>query len=436
MTNARKPELDLTPWYGREIECTCGRRHFCPIREIAVSRGALERLSDLTAEFRHILLAADTNTWAAAGERVSSILGGRVGGILIFHREGRLVPDEAAVNELEEALADDTDLILGIGSGVINDLCKYVSWKREMAYGIVATAPSMDGYASSGAAMIAGGMKVTYTARPPRFILADVDIVRQAPIDMLRAGYGDIIGKYSSLCDWRLARLMRGEFFCERIHDLVMTVTDSVRDLAERIAARDPDAVEYLTKALILIGITLSLVGSTRPGSGSEHHLSHFFEITSLLSGEPHFCHGIDVGYATLVTAGLRERIAALEEPEFHPEPEVERLSAWNRIYGPIADEVKALQDEAGSYRREMAALYRERWPEIRALLSACPSAEECRGMLARAGYEPDGDKKLYGESRIRDAVFYGKDLKDRYSVLWLYYELFSGLKNTVPGEE
>ena len=190
----------------------------------------------------------------------------------------------------------------------------------------------------------------------------------------------------------------------------------ATRMLAERIAARDPDAVEYLTKALILIGITLSLVGSTRPGSGSEHHLSHFFEITSLLSGEPHFCHGIDVGYATVVTAGLRERIAALEEPEFHPEPEVERLSAWNRIFGPIADEVKALQDEAGSYRREMAALYRERWPEIRAILSACPSAEECRGMLARAGYEPDGDKKLYGESRIRDAVFYGKDLKDRFS--------------------
>ncbi len=360
---------------------------------------------------------------------MSSIPGSRVGGTLVFRRADRLVPDEEAVKELDGAVTVNTDLILGIGSGVINDLCKYVSWKRGMDYGIAATAPSMDGYASSGAAMIAGGMKVTYTAKPPRFIVADTDIVRQAPLDMLRAGYGDIIGKYSSLCDWKLARLMRGEFFCQNIYDLVMTVTDSVRGMAERIAERDPDAVEYLTKALILIGITLSLVGSTRPGSGSEHHLSHFFEIVSLLNGQPHFCHGIDVGYATVVTAGRREKIAALESPACHPEPEAARLSSWQRIYGPIADEVKALQEEAGSYRRDMTALYRERWPEIRAILSECPTAGEFRAMLARAGYEPDGDRKLYGDSGIRDAVFYGKDLKDRYSVLWLYYDLFSGLK-------
>lgn len=433
-TNARIPELDLSPWYGREIECACGRRHFCPIREIVVGRGALERLPELTEGFGHILLAADENTWRAAGEEVSSLLGSRAERTLIFRREGRLVPDEEAVKELEAAAADETDLILGIGSGVINDLCKYVSWKRGLAYGIAATAPSMDGYASSGAAMIAGGMKVTYTARPPRFILADTDIVRQAPPDMLRAGYGDIIGKYSSLCDWKLSRLMRGEYFCQTICDLVLTVTDSVRGLAERIVERDPDAVEYLTKALILIGITLSLAGSTRPGSGSEHHLSHFFEIVSLLRGEPHFCHGIDVGYATVVTAGLRERIAAAEKPEFHPESEAERLGAWERIYGGIAEEVKALQTEAGSYRRDMAPLYREKWTEIRAILSECPSAAECRDMLERAGYAPDGDRKLYGASKLRDAVFYGKDLKDRYSVLWLYYDLFSGLKR--PGVE
>ena len=250
------------------------------------------------------------------------------------------------------------------------------------------------------------------------------------PLDMIRAGYGDIVGKYSSLNDWRLSRLMRGEYFCPEIHDLVFEVTNNVRDLAERIAERDDEAIAYLTKALILIGITLSLVGSTRPGSGSEHHLSHFFEITSLLEGKPHFCHGIDVAYAAVVTAELRERIDALKEPEFCPEPETDRVAAWQRIYGRIAGEVRDLQAKAGSYLRDMADAYRENWDDVKAILADCPTADACRTMLTRAGYPLDAFEEMYGRQKIRDAVFYGKDLKDRYSVLWLYYELFSGRKN------
>ena len=433
--NVQKPKLDLSAYCSREIPCSCGRRHFCSIREVVVREGALDCLPALTEGFGNIFLVADTNTWAVCGEGVSAILGDTIQGKLIFRREGTLVPDERAVEELERAVNADTDLILGIGSGVINDICKYVSWKQGKEYGIIATAPSMDGYASSGAAMIVGGMKVTYTTHPPRFILADVELIRRAPMDMIRAGYGDIIGKYSSLNDWKLSHLMRGEFFCQEIYDLVMDVTDHVRSLAERIVERDAEAIEYLTKALILIGITLSLVGSTRPGSGSEHHLSHFFEIESLLRREPHFCHGMDVGYATVVTAGMREKIAALEEPEFHPEPAAEREAAWNRIYGGIADEVKALQKEAGSYERDMTSAYREKWSEIRAILAECPSAEECREMLKRADYDLDAFERMYGASKIRDAVYYGKDLKDRYSVLWLYYEQFSGIKNQKPEE-
>ncbi len=428
--NERKPELDISSFCGREIPCSCGRRHFCPIREVVIEKGALSRLPGLTAGFGHILLAADTNTWTVCGNAVSAILGSSVQAKLVFSRKGPLVPDERAVEELESKVTADTDLILGIGSGVINDLCKYVSWKRELDCGIIATAPSMDGYASSGAAMIVGGMKVTYAAHPPRFILADVDIVKRAPMDMIRAGYGDIIGKYSSLNDWKLSRLMRGEYFCAEIHDLVLQVTENVRDLAERIAERDDEAIAYLTKALILIGITLSLMGSTRPGSGSEHHLSHFFEIVSLLEDKPHFCHGIDVGYSAVVTAELRERIAALGEPEFCPEPEAERTAAWRRIYGRIAGEVSDLQAKAGSYERDMTDAYRENWEGVKEILAGCPTADECREMLGRAGYSPDAFEKMYGRRKIRDAIFYGKDLKDRYSVLWLYYELFSGLKD------
>ena len=420
-------DLNIGLYCNREIHCSCGHIHYCPIEQVEIGPGALEKLPELLAAYHHILLVADTHTDAACGQRVRALLGERVQGYLIYRRPGLLVPDERAVAELEDALTVDTDFILGVGSGVINDTCKYVSWQRGMEYAIVATAPSMDGYASSGAAMITGGMKVTYTTHPPKMIVGDVAVLRDAPLEMIRAGYGDIIGKYSSLNDWRLSHLMRGEHFCQEIYDLVLGVTNDIRDVAERIVDREDQAIIDLTKALVLIGVTLSLLGSTRPGSGSEHHLSHFFEIVGLVHHQPHFPHGTDVAYATEVTAGMREEILALPEPVFQAEEPAAREAAWQRIYGPVAAEVAALQREAGWYEEDMRPAYREKWGEIRQILAECPTAAECRTMLTRAGFDLAAFEGMYGREKIRDAMFYGKDLKNRYSVLWLYYDLFSG---------
>ena len=87
----------------------------------------------------------------------------------------------------------------------------------KIPYIIVATAPSMDGYASDGAAMILGGMKETVKAGLPKAIIADTNVLKNAPMDMIKAGYGDIIGKYSALNDWKFANIVYGEFFCNYI---------------------------------------------------------------------------------------------------------------------------------------------------------------------------------------------------------------------------
>lgn len=420
--------INLSDYCNHRIPCSCGREHFCPISDIIISPGALASLPEILSGYCRIFLTADSNTWRACGERVFSLLGDACAGCYIFECEGALVPDENAIQTLDSRLTDDTDLILGVGSGVINDLCKYTAWKRGLQSAIVATAPSMDGYASSGAAMIIGGMKVTYTAQPPKFIIADIDIVKNAPMDMIRAGYGDIIGKYSSLNDWQLSHLLRGEYFCPEIHDLVLRTTDEIRDLAPRIAAREDFAIEQLTRALVLIGITLSLVETTRPGSGSEHHLSHFFEIVGLIRHEKHFPHGTDVAYNTILTAGMRERICRMEHPVFCQESAEKREAAWNRIYGPAAEEVRTLQKESGSYDCDLTSVYAENWEKIREILQKCPSAAECDRMMREVGLSFPECERLYGREKIRDAMLYGKDLKNRYSVLWLYYALFSGI--------
>ncbi len=419
--------LNLSDYCSRRIRCSCGREHFCPISDIVIGSGVLDRLPEILFGYRKIFLAADTNTYRACGERVYDLLKEKCAGILIYECEDVLVPDEAAICLLAERVPEETDMILGIGSGVINDLCKYTAWQKNLDCGIVATAPSMDGFASSGAAMIIDGMKVTYTVRPPKYILADIDVVKNAPMEMIRSGYGDIIGKYSSLNDWELSHRICGEYFCQEIYDLVLRTTDEIRDLAAGIAAREDHAIEQLTKALVLIGITLSLVETTRPGSGSEHHLSHFFEIVGLIHRQKHFPHGTDVAYNTILTAGMREQICRMEVPCFCEETEESRNFAWDRIYASVAAEVRTLQQEAGSYRRDLTPVYRKKWQEIRKILAKCPTAAECNEMMCAVGLSFPECERMYGWEKIRDAMLYGKDLKNRYSMLWLYYALFSG---------
>ena len=414
---------------NRDIVCACGKTHRCDIEHLAIGAGVLAQLPDMLADKKHIILVADRNTAPLCADRVKMLLGDKIESFCLFEGEELLVPDETTISAVEKHLTAETDFILGIGSGVINDTCKYVSFYHHLTCGIIATAPSMDGFASSGAAMIIGGMKVTYTTHAPSLILGDVDILKTAPMDMIRSGYADIIGKYSALCDWTLSKFVNDEYLCPFVYDIVKESTDEVRSLTEALKARDGAAVGKLMEILVLIGVCLTLISTTRPGSGSEHHLSHYFEITGLIEDKPYFLHGTDVGYSTVVTAGLREQIVALEKPTFQKVSTGTREAAYRAIYQDFWKEVKQIQDEAGRYAQDKTPFYAAHWDEIREILRLCPPAEEITQMLLDIGFDMSAFEKMYGKEKIQRGVWYGKDLKDRYSVLWLYGDLFLGEK-------
>lgn len=404
--------------------CACGKDHTCDIRYTEIGDGALEHLPKICADFSRILLIADGNTEPLCGDRVRSLLGNKLEGECLFGKE-TVVPDETSIAMIEERMTEQTDLLLGIGSGVINDLCKYVSFRHGIRYVIVATAPSMDGYASVGAAMILGGMKVTVGSRPPYAILAESSLLTTAPLDMIRSGYGDIIGKYSCLNDWKLAALIRGEYFCQYVYDRIMSTVENTRKNAAALLARDGDALRDLMNALVEVGVLMSYVGNSRPASGSEHHLAHFFEITGILDRKPYYLHGIDVIYGAAVTAGLREKLIGMEPP--FPTFSHDR-AGWEKhiraIYGSIADSVIELQDRIGFYAETDLAFLAKNWDAIRAVLREAPGQEEMNGLVRAIGLDPDEFYRFYGEEKLRNAVRYAKDLKDRYTVLWLAYAL------------
>lgn len=410
---------------GKE-KCECGMAHECPIDAVVIGDNAYDSLPDLTENYNNVLLVADNNTYAVCGKAVEEKLAGRLGGKVILCREGVLVPNEEAIAEIERFLTDKTDLIIGVGSGVINDLCKIVSFKAGLRYFIVATAPSMDGYASKGSALILGGMKVTLNANVPRAIIADTGVLAAAPLDMIRAGYGDVIGKYSCLNDWKLSACVNNEYICNFVMNATYDAVETTVKLADGIKNRDTSAIGALMEALVAVGILMAYVGNSRPASGSEHHLSHFFEIVGIERNEEYLAHGIDVCFSAVETAKLREKLLSIDdisayEYKFDRKNYVENI---RRIYGSVADEVIALQDKMGWYGIDRVSVYKEKWNDVKEILASAPSSSEMLALCEKVGLDYSTFTSLYSEEKIADALLYAKDLKDRYSVLWMNYDL------------
>ena len=409
----------------RPKRCACGKEHRCEIEHVEIGFGILSRIPERTENYRRILLVADENTYATCGVWVKAALGSKLEAEHVFPGDQLLVPDEKAIEAIQAKLTANTELILGIGSGVIQDLCKYVSFEAGLPYHIIATAPSMDGYASKGAAMILGNMKVTVNAHVPEVILADLDVLKDAPMALIQSGYGDILGKFSCLNDWKLSAAVNGEYFCPAVYGMVEEMLQRTKDLGPKLLARDPEAIGLLMEALIGVGIAMAFVGNSRPASGSEHHLSHYFEITGLLNDEFYFMHGTDVAYSAVHTQKLREALLALDAPcsrGGHTRQGWE--TAIRAVYTDAAEGIIALQDKLGWYRQNRLPIYQEKWAQIKEILREVPSSEALSDYLASVGLAMEAFEKAYSQEKLQNALFYAKDLKDRYTVLWLYYDL------------
>lgn len=419
--------MNLTLLNEKFENCSCGRKHLCLIDYVKIGKGAINALPLLCEKYNNILLVCDNNTYNICGKNVETILAEKISNRIVLESNGDVViPNEEKISEIESGIQSETDLIIGVGSGVINDLCKYVSFRHNLEYFIVATAPSMDGYASVGAALILKGMKVTINARPPKAIIGDTDVLKNAPQKMIQAGYGDIIGKYSCLNDWKLSALINNEYFCDNIYNLTLSQTEKVKPFAHALLNKNEEAVEALMEALVTVGIAMSYVGNSRPASGSEHHLSHYFEITGILENKDYYSHGIDVMYSTAVTAKIRENIINSYPTEYIFNRD-EWISEIKKIYLDSADEVISLQDKMGWYNVDEQNVIEEKWDKIINILNEAPSFSECTNMLFEIGLSYSDFIEFYGIEKIKNAVLYAKDLKDRYTVLWLNYKYFKG---------
>lgn len=306
--------MNINEMANISFDCSCGKTHHLDIRKIVMGSNVISELPSILEDFKRkkIYILSDNNTWKAAGEKVYHTLKGNhfdVSSTMIERDENILIPDEKAVGEMFMGLPADTGMIISVGSGTLNDMAKYMSSRTKIPYTIVCTAPSMDGYASSGAPLMNGGRKISYTATLPYAIIGDTDIMKNAPMKIILAGYGDIIGKLTALADWKLSHEITGEYYCETIVKLVQKAINKVVDTRFDLAKRDEDAIFYLIEALILTGVAMGLIGVSRPASGAEHMLSHYWEMAVIATGKNPELHGIKVGIATPIITKIFDKM-------------------------------------------------------------------------------------------------------------------------------
>ena len=421
--------------YLKTEDCPCGKRHTAAIDDVIVGNGVIAQLPDIVARYnaKKPFILADVNTFAAAGKAVCDLLD--ASGIqysrYIFP-ETALEPDEKAVGSLMLHYDHSCDLVVGVGSGVINDIGKILSTVTRHPYIIVATAPSMDGYASATSSMARDSLKISLNTRCADVILGDIDILKNAPLHMLKSGLGDMLAKYISIAEWRIAHLITGEYYCEEVAQLIRSALKKCVDNAEGLLKREDAAIRAVFEGLVIGGIAMTYAGVSRPASGVEHYFSHVWDMRGLEFGTPVDLHGIQCAKATLVSAKLYEAVKSVTPDRAKAEVFVADFSydSWrdtlSNFLGRSAETMIALEEKEGKYRKETHparfAIIESNWSEILKIIEEeIPSYADLSQLLNTIGISPDlGIDK---ETAILSFLA-TKDIRDKYVLSRLAWDL------------
>lgn len=255
---------------------------------------------------------------------------------LYVYPDYELIPDEDAVR-VGLDFVKGKKYLLAVGSGTLNDLSKYISTKLSIPCGVLATAPSMDGYASKGSALIENGYKVTHEVHMPNDFLIHSEIISSAPKDMIAAGVGDILGKITCLADWRLSHILNKERIDTEAYNMMRNALDKCLNDYESIYTYKNSGIKKLMDALVIAGLSMAKMGNSRPASGSEHHISHYLEMDFINKKKHVPLHGIKVALGTLIALDLYHSLLTTEKSIPHIDeiksiidtlPSVEKLKA------------------------------------------------------------------------------------------------------------
>ena len=418
------------------VPCPCGREHSFTAQVLSGS-GVLEQLPQTAAQFhaRKVFVLSDLNTYDAAGSRVCRLLsqaGFAVQSYVLPEKEPK--PDEARVGAAVMHMDADCDLVVGVGSGVINDIGKILAAIGKLPYIIVGTAPSMDGFASATSSMTRDGLKVSLPSKAADVIIGDTDILRQAPLRLLQAGLGDMIAKYVSICEWRMAHIITGEYYCEEVAQLIREALKQCIDGAEGLLRREEGAVAAVFEGLVIGGVAMNYAGCSRPASGQEHYISHVIDMRSVEFGTREDLHGTQCAIGTLETLRLYEKLlqvmpdkdkALTYAQKFDYEDWASQLRAF---LGRGADSMVELEKKEKKYdlaaHSQRLEIILDNWEELMTIVrEELPPAEEVEKLLNLIG-APKRLEDIGVDGTILPMAFrVTKDIRDKYVLSRLMWD-------------
>ncbi len=417
--------------------CQCGKVHSFT-SQIIVKDGAIQELPRILREYhaKKVFLIADKNTYDAAGKAVKDIIAGEeIKVAACIFSNNRLEPNEQSVGRAIMYFESDCDFVIGVGSGVINDISKIVANVAKKPYIIVATAPSMDGYASETSSMTRDGLKLSLNSKYADVILGDLDILCQAPLKMMASGLGDMLAKYVSICEWRIANIITGEYYCEDIAALVREALRRCMDNAEGLMKRDREAVKAVFEGLVISGVAMAYAGVSRPASGVEHYFSHVWDMRGVEFGLPVELHGIQCAVGTYYTIKLYEKLRC-----FTPDPEQAKAYVaafdaedWQctlrQFLGKSAQTIIALEKKEGKYRKESHPdrfrVIQSNWEKILQIIGdELPSSKDVKKLLDMIGISTDLNELGVDTACARTTFKATKDIRDKYILSRLAWDM------------
>ncbi len=310
MANDAISELLAGTWRDPETGMPVG----VPVQSIVLAESLAGIETELVGRLalgRRFAVVSDPATHEVLGARVESAVAS-LGAIESIRLPDRPHPDDATAAKLRAATAA-ADALIAVGSGTINDLCKYVAAQDGKPYAVFGTAPSMNGYTSGNAAITVAGLKKSLPARAPAGVFLDLGVLAAAPARMIRSGLGDSLCRPTAQADWLLSHLLRGTAYREAPFALLAEDESALFDGAATLMAGDLTAMRRLARTLVLSGLGMGIAGGSYSASQGEHLISHYVEMVGAPGSKESF-HGEQIGVTTLTLARLQERILARDE--------------------------------------------------------------------------------------------------------------------------
>ena len=404
---------------GDFYDAEAGEKVSVPYESI-VFRESLDGLEDeLVGSLKlgeKIAIVADEHTYDALGSRVTKAL--KVGGSdtpIVLKNPHADMQTAAALGEQIKGF----DSVIAVGSGTINDLCKYVTAQDGRRYAVFATAASMNGYTSTTASMtLETGLKVSLPAQAPAGFFVDMAVSSAAPSHLTASGFADCVARSVAQVDWWMSHRLLGTLYRSVPFDIQIKDEIALNKCAHLLPKGDIEATARLYRVLTLCGLGIGFIGMSHPGSMGEHQISHYVDCFAG-SLHPGTLHGQQVGVASLTMARIQQGLLAQEKPPVMKPTQIDFEGMKQRMGGTAAQcleqlERKAMDQQAvNSANERLAAI----WPDLKREVQAfmIPVAE-MEKLLVDAGAPTTAAELGLDLNFYRQAIRHGHEMRDRFS--------------------